>query len=143
MRYDALAFDTGGTVLDWHGSLVDELARVPAWHGVPFDRHEFANAWRRGTMKGIVGQVRPAFNTDDVHLRSLDETARAFGLPVLDAESRQTSGAPGTVCVPGPISLRRSRRCASACLWSRSRCCRPRSSSTRAGGSRSSTRAPT
>lgn len=31
MRCDALAFDTGGTVLDWHGSLVDELARVPTW----------------------------------------------------------------------------------------------------------------
>ena len=89
MRYDAVAFDTGGTVLDWHGSLVDELARVPAWHGVPFDRHEFVNAWRRGTMKGIVGQARPAFNMDDVHLRSLDETAQAFGLPVLDVQSRQ------------------------------------------------------
>lgn len=88
MRYDALAFDTGGTVLDWHGSLVDELERVPAWHEVPFDRHAFANAWRRGTMKGIVGQARPAFNMDDVHLRSLDETALAFGLPVLGSESR-------------------------------------------------------
>jgi 2-haloacid dehalogenase len=28
MRYQAIAFDTGGTVLDWHGSIVDELASV-------------------------------------------------------------------------------------------------------------------
>ena len=88
MRYDALAFDTGGTVLDWHGSLVDELARVPTWHGLPFDRHEFANTWRRGAMKGIVGKVQPAFNMDDVHLRSLDETVQVFGLPEPDAASR-------------------------------------------------------
>ena len=33
MRYEAVAFDTGGTVLDWHGSLVDELAAVSAWQG--------------------------------------------------------------------------------------------------------------
>ncbi len=83
MRYDALAFDTGGTVLDWHGSLVDELASVPTWQGAPFDRHEFANTWRRNTMKGIVGQARPAFNMDDVHLRALDDTVAAFGLPAL------------------------------------------------------------
>ncbi|MEO6363374.1 MAG: HAD-IA family hydrolase [Caldimonas sp.] len=88
MRYDAIAFDTGGTVLDWHGTLVDELARLPAWQGVPFDRHEFANAWRRGTMKGIVGQAQPAFNMDDVHLRALDEAVQAFALPMLDAQSR-------------------------------------------------------
>jgi len=89
MRYDVVAFDTGGTVLDWHGSLVDERARVPAWRGVAFDRHEFANAWRRGTMKGIVGQAQPAFNMDDVPLQSLDETAQAFGLPALDVDTRQ------------------------------------------------------
>ena len=88
MRYDTLAFDTGGTVLDWHGSLVDELARVPAWQGQPFDRHAFANAWRRSAMKGIVGQARPAFNMDDVHLRALDDTVQAFGLPSLAEQSR-------------------------------------------------------
>ncbi len=88
MQYDAVAFDTGGTVLDWHGSLVDELARVPAWQGLAFDRHAFANAWRRSTMQGIVGQVQPAFNMDDVHLLALDEAVLAFGLPALDAPGR-------------------------------------------------------
>lgn len=88
MQYDAVAFDTGGTVLDWHGSLVDELAHVPAWQGRAFDRHAFANAWRRSTMQGIVGQVHPAFNMDDVHLQALDETTQAFGLPAPDGPSR-------------------------------------------------------
>ena len=88
MRYDAIAFDTGGTVLDWHGSLVDELARVPGWEGARFDPHELANDWRRRTMRGIVGQVRPAFNMDDVHLSALDETTRAFSLPALADAAR-------------------------------------------------------
>ena len=81
MRYYAIAFDTGGTVLDWHGSLVDELAQMTRWQGISFELHQFANDWRRRTMKGIVGQVRPVFNMDDVHLLALDETMREFGLP--------------------------------------------------------------
>ena len=47
MALRAITFDTGGTVLDWHGSIVDELAAVPAWQGLVFDRHEFVNEWRR------------------------------------------------------------------------------------------------
>lgn len=88
MRYEAVAFDTGGTVLDWHSSLVDELAEVAAWRGNAFDLHEFANTWRRHTMKGIVGQVRPSFDMDDVHLAALDDTAREFSLPPLGEADR-------------------------------------------------------
>lgn len=88
MRYQAIAFDTGGTVLDWHGSLVDELAGVAAWRDAAFDPHAFANAWRRRTMKGIVGQMRPRFNMDDVHLAALDETLREMELPALGATER-------------------------------------------------------
>jgi 2-haloacid dehalogenase len=88
MRYSAIAFDTGGTVLDWHSSLVDELAQIGRWQDSAFDRHEFVNDWRRRTMKGIVGQVRPAFNMDDVHLSALDEAIKAFGLPSLAADER-------------------------------------------------------
>jgi 2-haloacid dehalogenase len=89
MHYDALAFDTGGTVLDWHGSLVDELARVTRWRDIAFDAHEFANKWRRCTMTGIVGQVQPAFHMDDMHLVALDETIQELGLPPLAEAERQ------------------------------------------------------
>ena len=47
MAYHAITFDTGGTVLDWHGSIVDELAAFAPWQGLAFDRHEFVNEWRR------------------------------------------------------------------------------------------------
>ena len=88
MHYSAIAFDTGGTVLDWHSSMVEELAQVGRWQDSPLDRHAFTNDWRRRTMKGIVGQARPAFNMDDVHLWALDETIEAFDLPRLAAEER-------------------------------------------------------
>lgn len=83
MLYQAIAFDTGGTVLDWHGSIVDELAAVTSWQALTFDPHAFVNEWRRRTMKGIVGQVQPDFDMDDVHLRTLDETISHFSLPAL------------------------------------------------------------
>jgi len=34
-------------------------------------------------MKGIVGQVRPNFDMDGVHLHTLGETIAHFGLPAL------------------------------------------------------------
>ena len=88
MQLHAIAFDTGGTVLDWHGSLVDELAQVAAWQQLPLDRHAFVNSWRRRTMAGIVGQVQPGFHMDDVHLRALDETIAEFQLPALPDADR-------------------------------------------------------
>lgn len=78
MDIRALAFDTGGTVLDWHGGLVAALLKVGAAHAISRDWHVVANDWRRRAMKGIVGHIaapeQPAFNMDDVHRRTLDET---------------------------------------------------------------------
>ncbi len=88
MMYQAIAFDTGGTVLDWHGSIVAELQGIDAWRSRQLDAHAFVNDWRRRTMKGIVGQANPAFNMDDVHLRTLDESIAHFGMPALAPAQR-------------------------------------------------------
>jgi 2-haloacid dehalogenase len=88
MDIKAVAFDTGGTVLDWHGGVVRALERVGAPQGAKADWHAVANDWRRRTMKGIVGQVRPVFHMDDVHRRTLDETLAHFGLQGISAEQR-------------------------------------------------------
>jgi 2-haloacid dehalogenase len=82
-------FDTGGTVLDWHGSLVGELRSFGADCLKGVDPGAFVNEWRRRSMRAIVGQVRPAFHMDDVHLRALDETVAHFGIPALDPTARQ------------------------------------------------------
>lgn len=88
MDIKALAFDTGGTVLDWHGGLVAALSSVGSHHGVSLDWHSVVNDWRRRAMKGIVGQVQPAFNMDDVHRRTLDEVLAHHGLNAFTAAER-------------------------------------------------------
>ena len=88
MDIKALAFDTGGTVLDWHGGLVAALSGIGAVHGVDRDWHAVANDWRRRAMKGIVGQTQPAFNMDDVHRRTLDESLEHFDLGAFTDDER-------------------------------------------------------
>ncbi len=88
MDIRALAFDTGGTVLDWHGGLVAALSATGANHGLSLDWHGVANDWRRRAMKGIVGQTQPAFNMDDVHRRMLDESLAHFGLQTFTPDER-------------------------------------------------------
>ena len=86
MDYQAIAFDTGGTVLDWHTSMLDEVKQVRAWQALDFDRHAFVNTWRRHTMQGIVGQVRPTFHMDDVHLKAMGQAMADFKLPSAAAQ---------------------------------------------------------
>lgn len=90
MNIKAIAFDTGGTVLDWHGGLVRAFERVAARHTGRVDWHALTNDWRRRTMVGICGQVRPPFHMDDVHRRVLDDTLAHFGLHDLSVGERDT-----------------------------------------------------
>jgi len=89
MDIKALAFDTGGTVLDWHAGLVSAFERVGARHGIAADWHALANEWRRRTLKGIVGQIRPDFHMDDLHRRVLDETLAHFRLNAFAPDDRE------------------------------------------------------
>ena len=68
-----LAFDTGGTILDWHGGLVTALAECGARYGVERDWDSFANEYRRRSLGRMLGAVAPSFNIDDVHREVLDE----------------------------------------------------------------------
>lgn len=64
MNIRALAFDTGGTVLDWHGRISDVLRRAGQRRGVEADWAAVTNAYRREAMQGIVGQRHPSFVVD-------------------------------------------------------------------------------
>ena len=86
----ALAFDTGGTILDWHGGLVAAFAAAGRRHGIEADWHEAVNAYRRRSLKAMIGQRQPAFNIDDVHRRELDGVLADYGLAALDATDRET-----------------------------------------------------
>lgn len=74
MNIKALAFDTGGTVLDWNGGLVAALSRLGASHSTNLDWHAIVNDWRRRAMKIIIGQIQPKFNMDDIHRSTLNDT---------------------------------------------------------------------
>jgi 2-haloacid dehalogenase len=83
-----LAFDIFGTVVDWHGSIARELAKLyPA-----VDGDAFALAWREGyrpamarVMSGDLGWTL----IDDLHRMILDQILPRFGLGDLDEEARR------------------------------------------------------
>jgi 2-haloacid dehalogenase len=62
-----LAFDTGGTVLDWHSGLTAAMAAWGAAHGIERDWHALANEHRRRSLRRMTNTIDPGFNIDDVH----------------------------------------------------------------------------
>ena len=86
----ALTFDTGGTVLDWHGGISRALAAAGQKRGLNADWATITNEYRRRSLKGIVGQVNPAFNFDDVHRTVLDSIIAEYKLDALTKDDRDT-----------------------------------------------------
>ena len=88
MKIKALTFDTGGTILDWHSGISSAFQRIGEQHGISLDWHALTNDYRRLAMKGIVGQVQPGFNMDDVHRTALDEVLSKHGLDAFTVQDR-------------------------------------------------------
>ena len=84
----ALAFDTGGTVLDWHTGIRAALAQAGARHGVERDWTAITNAYRRRALQRMTNQTTPGFNIDDVHRTVLDELASEHGLGMFSEADR-------------------------------------------------------
>jgi 2-haloacid dehalogenase len=84
-----LAFDTGGTVLDWHGGLVGALTELSSRRGVERDWHELANEYRRRSLQRMLGAVTPSFNIDDVHREILDELLVENGITAFSSDDRR------------------------------------------------------
>ena len=89
MNIKAVAFDTGGTVLDWHSGIRDVLAAIGAKHGVAREWASIANQYRRLVMQGIVGQSQPGFNMDDVHRQVLNAVIDSNDLSIFPESDRQ------------------------------------------------------
>ena len=82
-----LAFDVFGTVVDWHGSIVREMAA----HHPHVDGHAFALAWRAGyqpAMRQVMAGELPWMLIDDVHRMILDRILPGFGLAHLSEAER-------------------------------------------------------
>lgn len=83
-----LAFDVFGMVVDWHGSIVAEMARLHP----QVDGAAFARAWRAGyqpamvrVMSGELGWTR----IDELHRLILDDILPRFGLAELPETERR------------------------------------------------------
>jgi len=85
-----LAFDTGGTILDWHAGLVGVLSECGGRRGLTHDWHAFVNEYRRRALKRMTGTIEPGFNIDDVHRDVLDELLGERGLDAVSEEDRET-----------------------------------------------------
>lgn len=89
----ALAFDTGGTILDWHGGLAAALAECGARHRLERDWHALANEYRRRSLGRMLGAVEPNFNIDDVHREVLGELLVEDAIEGFSAEDRRAIAA--------------------------------------------------
>lgn len=87
-KIKALAFDTGGTVLDWHRGIAAALATAGGRRNISADWAMATNEYRRRALRGMTRQVRPDFNIDDLHRRVLDELATEYGWSALTDEDR-------------------------------------------------------
>ena len=83
-----LAFDVFGTVVDWHGSVADEVQAL--YPGV--DGNAFALAWRAGyqpAMRRVMSGELGWTLIDDLHRLILDQLLPRFGLDRLSEAERQ------------------------------------------------------
>ena len=82
-----LAFDVFGTVVDWHGSIVREMAQLHP----QVDGDAFARAWRAG-YKPAMARVRSGelgwTRIDELHRLILDDILPQFGLQSLAEPER-------------------------------------------------------
>ncbi len=79
----ALLFDVFGTVVDWRGGVIRDVAALAARHGAALDPGLFADQWRaeyRPAMALVRSGHLPWTNLDDLHRRTLDRLAPQAGL---------------------------------------------------------------
>lgn len=84
-------FDTFGTVCDWRGSVINEVARLARQKGWDLDAVAFADAWRAnyGPSRNRVrnGEL-PWTKLDDLHRMTLDELLVRFQIEGLSEEEK-------------------------------------------------------
>ena len=88
----ALTFDTGGTVLDWHTGFRDAFAAAGRNHGISRDWASVANDLRRRTMAAMLNlgeNEPPRYNFDEAHGFCLDALLAERELDVFNDDDRR------------------------------------------------------
>jgi 2-haloacid dehalogenase len=85
-QIQALLFDVFGTVVDWRGSIIAELARFGADKGITADWAAFTDDWRglyQPSMEEVRSGRRPWTILDVLHRESLDVLLAKHGITAL------------------------------------------------------------
>ena len=83
-----IAFDIFGTVVDWHGSISEEVQKLR----LPVDANAFATAWRKGyqpAMARVRSGELPWTKIDDLHRMILDEILVDFAITHLSESEKK------------------------------------------------------
>jgi 2-haloacid dehalogenase len=83
LEVQALLYDVFGTVVDWRGSIIDDLSRFGAEKGLRADWAAFADEWRglyQPGLEEVRSGRRPWTILDTLHRESLDKLIAKFGL---------------------------------------------------------------
>jgi 2-haloacid dehalogenase len=87
----ALVFDVFGTVVDWRGSLIQDLPALGRELGVEFDATAMADEWR-GLYQPQMARVRkgelPWTNIDELHKEALEMLLAKRGITTLDEAAK-------------------------------------------------------
>jgi FMN phosphatase YigB (HAD superfamily) len=85
----AIVFDTFGSVVDWRGSVIEQLAAFGERKGIRADWTELADAWR-GEYGPSMDRVRrgeqPFVTLDELHHQSLAQLVSRRGIVGVTAE---------------------------------------------------------
>lgn len=103
-----LTYDVFGTVVDWRGSVIAEVARAAAEHGVAVDAAAFVDAWKtcyRAGMDRVNRGDDPWTNVDAIYRRKLDELLDAYSLGELSDGQRDYLNRAWTRLCPWPDSI--------------------------------------
>ncbi len=79
----ALAFDVGGTVVDWHSGVSRQLAALGKEKRIEADWIALTEAWRRQALESALSKSRkelPRGNIDGVHRETLDKILSEAGI---------------------------------------------------------------
>ena len=82
-----IAFDIFGTVVDWHGSVADEVKSL----NLPVDANAFATAWRKGyqpAMARVRSGELPWTKIDDLHRMILNGILEDFAITTLSESEK-------------------------------------------------------
>jgi 2-haloacid dehalogenase len=108
----ALCFDVFGTVVDWYGSVRDEVQRL----ALPVDGGDFALAWRAGyapAMDEVRSSRLPWTDLDGLHRRILNRLLAERGIALQEAQAAELNRVwhrlqPWPDSVAGLTALKRS-----------------------------------